>query len=317
MPPGPMTRSKAFDHAEMLGRRAAKNFRRLQAKFRRREVDAFRIYDWDIPEVRAFVDWYDGQVVLSELAREQTDAIEGYGRILARGVAEALDVGEDAVWTRTRRTGSGVRYPPRPARGHIKIVREFGLRFRVNLSDYLDTGLFLDHRLTRRQFAQSARGKTVLNLFAYTGSFSVHAAAGKARSTTSVDLSRKYLDWTAENFRMNGLDTGELVTANVHDFVLRARRMGRAWDRVLLDPPSFSTRWGTGRFEITNHHRALLRDVLAITEPKGAVWFSTNHQDFEPDFEGLPVSSIEEITARTIPEDFRNPRVHRCFILIR
>lgn len=301
-------------HAEMLGNRVRKNFRRLEGGFRKENTTAFRLYDWDIPEVRAFVDWYDGQVVLAELVRTQTDEIPDYAPRLAREVARALDLQPEQVWTRRRQTGAGVRYGVQQDRGHLKIVLEQGLKFRVNLSDYIDTGLFLDHRNTRREFGQRAKGLRVLNLFAYTGAFSVHAARGGARRVTTVDASRRYLDWAKDNFAINRLRPGELVEANVADFLDQARRKKARWDLVLVDPPSFSTRWRTGRFDIQSHHRSLLSEVMDVIEPGGTVYFSTNHQRFEPDLQGL-AQSIEEITERTIPVDFKNRQAHRCWVL--
>lgn len=310
-----LTPDRAREHGRMLENRISKNYKRLARVFRRRSTNAFRVYDWDIPEVRAYVDWYDGQVVVSELRRTQTDAVPEYGDILASAAASALDLPLDAVWSRRRTTGPSVRYGPKPQQRVFKVVREHGLKFRVNLSDYLDTGLFLDHRPTRKEIQDTARSCAVLNLFAYTGTFGVYAKAGGARSVTCVDLSKNYLAWAKDNFDINRLDPGELRVENVFDFLRQERT--RRWDLVILDPPSFSTRWGTGRFDIQGHHRDLVERALAVTAQGGRLFFSTNHQDFHPDLEGLDATSIEEVTDRTVPEDFRNPTVHRCWLIQR
>ncbi len=183
-------------------------------------------------------------------------------------------------------------------------MREGDLRFLVNLDDFIDTGLFADHRETRARVREEARGSRFLNLFAYTGSFTCAAAAGGAERTTSVDASQTYLDGAGENLRLNGA-SGELVLSSVDEFLRAAGN--RRWTLCVLDPPSFSD-FGGKVFDVERDHRALIDRTLAALEPGGVLWFATNHQRFSPRLEGLRYTEEQ-----TVPEDFRNRAAHRAF----
>ena len=341
-PPG------SFDaQAQMLGNRVRKNFRKLKPGFDRRTVEVFRVYDRDIPEVRAVVDWYAGHAVLGEYARTQTED-EAYPAALAAAVASALEIPPGNVHFKQRRTrpaqaggakSGGVERYQRLARTDQRlIVREGSLRFLVNLDDYIDTGLFADHRETRALVAAQSAGARFLNLFAYTGSFTCAAARGGAAKTTTVDVSASYLDWAKDNLALNATpaapaaaasdgvtpdnaargaprpDPGahEFVKDDAREFLARAAREGRSYSLCVLDPPSFSTR-DSGSFDVQRDHRALLEETLRVIEPGGVLWFSTNHQRFEPKLAGLPAKSVTETTAQTVPVDYRNRQVHRSF----
>ncbi|HUJ27706.1 MAG TPA: class I SAM-dependent methyltransferase [Myxococcales bacterium] len=292
--------------AKMLANRVRKNFRKLRPAFERRNVGAFRVYDRDIPEIRAAIDWYEGHLVIAEYAREQTSGLP-WLETMARAAAEALDVPPERVHLRKRR--SGERYERLARKGERIEVREGDLRFLVNLDDYLDTGLFADHRETRARVRAEARGKTFLNLFAYTGSFTCAALKGGARAATSVDASQTYLDWARDNSQLNHLAPGELVCSEVDEFLQRAG--ARRWQLCVLDPPSFSDKGGKP-FDVQRDHRALIEKTLAVLEPGGVLWFSTNHQRFAPQLEGLRFSEED-----TVPKDYRNRGVHRAFRIIR
>ena len=301
----------------MLARRVHKTFRRLHPRMEASGVGAFRLYDRDIPEVRAVVDWYEGHLVVGEYARRQTEAAGDWLGVVAAAVADVLGVPPARVhtrrrWTGRQRTGVG----PEPERAAEVEVREHELRFLVRLDGYLDVGLFPDQRLARQALRAEARGLTVLNLFAYTGSFSVAALAGGARHVTSVDLSKPYLAWSQANLRLNGLplERHEPARADAFAFLAKAARHGRRWDRVIVDPPSRSTAGGpTGRgFDVQRDHPSLLAATLDVVAPGGAVWFSTNHQRFRPRLEGR-LAAAEETTERTVPQDFRNRTVHRSW----
>jgi 23S rRNA G2069 N7-methylase RlmK/C1962 C5-methylase RlmI len=193
-------------------------------------------------------------------------------------------------------------------------VREGGHAFRVNLSDYVDTGLFLDHRLTRAAVARE-RARTMLNLFAYTGSFSVYAAAA-GMATTTVDLSRTYLEWAGENLALNGL-TSELVHADVRELLAEARRRGRRWDLVVVDPPTFSnSKRMAYTWDVQRDHAALLADVRAVVAPGGAVWLSTHRRRFKLAADVSDWAAVDDRTRATIPPDFRDPRAHHAFRLV-
>ncbi len=289
----------------MLANRVRKNFRKLHPRFEQRKIGAFRVYDRDIPEIRAAIDWYEGHLVVAEYAREQTAKLP-WLETMARAAAEALEVPWERVHLKTRRTGE--KYARLGRRGERIEVREGDLRFLVNLDDYIDTGLFADHRETRARVRKEAEGARFLNLFAYTGSFTCAAAKGGARESTSVDASQTYLDWAADNLRLNRL-SGELVRSDVEAFLERAG--ARRWSLCVLDPPSYSDHGGKV-FEVQRDHRALIERTLAVIEPGGVLWFSTNHQRFEPRLEGLRAQEVD-----TVPEDYRNRAVHRAFRIIR
>jgi 23S rRNA G2069 N7-methylase RlmK/C1962 C5-methylase RlmI len=286
--------------SEMLANRLRKNFRKLQPRFERRNIGAFRVYDWDIPEVRAAVDWYEGHVVVAEYARQQTEALPWLTR-MGKAAKEAL--GAKSVHLKKRRAGE--KYARLGERGERIEVRERDLRFLVNLDDFIDTGLFPDHRETRALVQAEARGKSFLNLFAYTGSFTCAAAKGGATHSVTVDASQLYLDWARDHLRLNELRMTDhaLIRADAQEFVKTTKQR---FDLCVLDPPSRSDR---GDFDVLRDHRALIDATLAVLNPGGVLWFSTNHQRFTPQLEGL---RCEEMTARTVPEDFRRAP-HRSF----
>lgn len=320
--PGAVNATSAARHAEMLGGRVKKTFKKLHKQFDREGIGAFRLYDRDIPEVRAVVDWYEGHLVVGEYARAQTTTVEDWLGQMAQAAAAALGVPSEQLHLKRRRTRprEGARYSKvSEGQGPSELsVRERGLRFRVNLDDYLDTGLFPDHRESRRMVRSEAAGCSVLNLFGYTGSFSVAALAGGAKHVTTVELSKTYLDWTAVNLRENALPLArhEPARGEVFDFLRHAVKHGRRWHLLVVDPPSFSTAGGPvggGGFDIRRDHPALIELCLRATQPGGQILFSTNHQRFgEPAF---PPCVAEEITDRTVPRDYRNRTVHRAWRL--
>jgi 23S rRNA G2069 N7-methylase RlmK/C1962 C5-methylase RlmI len=305
--------------AQMFGNRVRKNFEKLRGPFGKRNVEVFRLYDRDIPEVRAVVDYYAGEAVLGEYARTQTDD-PAHLPALAQAVAEALQIDLSRVHVKQRRTrpAAGPRYERLARTGERKAVREGDLRFLVNLDDYIDTGLFADHRETRALVRAASAGARFLNLFAYTGSFTCAAALGGAQATTTVDASETYLKWAQENLALNGLGGPQhaFVREEARPFLVRAAREGRSYTLCVLDPPSFSTR-ESGSFDVQRDHRALVEATLAVLAPGGVLWFSTNHQRFEPELDGLVAREVREMTARTVPADYRNRRVHRSFRIVK
>lgn len=304
-------------HAEMLANRVRKNDKKLRRGFERESVDVYRLYDRDIPEVRAVVDRYADHLVLAVYERTQTADAPHYGDALARAAGEALAIPAAHLHVKKRRTRpkAGARYERLEERETRIEVRERALRFLVNLDDYVDTGLFGDHRETRRMIGEQSGGLRVLNLFGYTGTFTCWAAHGGAARTVTVEANPRYVAWTRDNLELNGLDDPkhELVTGDVGPFIDGAA--AASFDLVIVDPPSFSTRFGAGDFDVQRDHRALLTRVARVVAPGGRALFSTNHQRFEPWIEGLPFARVEEITERTVPVDYRNRTVHRAFWL--
>lgn len=312
--------------AQAFRNRLLKNARHLRKWARRSGVSCYRLYDQDIPEVPLVVDWYEGRLHVATLERPDEHPAAWLDRMV-ESAREALEVPPDAAFVKRRerqRTAEGPRqYEKLGHEGRRFVVSEGGLRFLVNLSDYLDTGLFLDHRQTRALVRAEAAGKRFLNLFAYTGSFTVYAAAAGA-ATTTVDLSNTYLDWARDNLRLNEL-AGPHKSLTQHDFVRDdvfgfldgARRRGSLYDLVVLDPPTFSNSKKMDRtLDLRRDHPALLADVLSVMPPGGVLWFSTNARKFRLDPGGLP-AEIEDVTARTVPPDFERRRPHRCWRLVK
>jgi 23S rRNA G2069 N7-methylase RlmK/C1962 C5-methylase RlmI len=313
----------------MLANRVRKNARHLGKWARRESVTCWRVYDRDIPELPLTVDSYEGALVINDYRAFERGDGEGEGDgggdawldAAVAAVRDALPPGEVFVKRRERfaHRGAGQQYERQDERqsdpldaGAWRTVHEGGHQFRVNLSDYVDTGLFLDHRITRARVAAEP-ARTMLNLFGYTGAFSVYAAAA-GMQTTTVDLSNTYLEWAAENLALNGL-AGELVRDDAREFLAAARRRGRRWDVVVVDPPTFSnSKRMDGTWDVQRDHAALLDDVLAVCS--GAVWFSTNRRRFTLELPDAGLA-ITDMTRATIPPDFRDPRVHHAYRIAR
>jgi 23S rRNA (guanine2445-N2)-methyltransferase / 23S rRNA (guanine2069-N7)-methyltransferase len=316
--------------ADQLGdfrRRLAKRFKHLSKWARRQGIEAFRVYDRDIPEIPLVIDWYAGWLHAAEYERPHDRTEIEHDVWLDKMIeAAALELGVPVHQTFLKvrkRQRAGGQYEKVGERQAIVTVREGGLEFEVNLSDYLDTGLFLDHRQTRGVVRAEAEGKRFLNLFCYTGSFSVYAAAGGAAETTSVDLSNTYLEWTRTNLSKNGFkDAGRhrTVRDEARAFLEhRAKRGEPPFDLVVCDPPTFSrsakseTPW-----DVERDHADLLELVASNLAPGGVAYFSTNFRRFHLAEERLSqLYTIREITRQTIPEDFRNDRIHRAWRLVK
>lgn len=310
--------AKFETQAAMLANRVKKRFKHLDKRFAKQNIEVFRLYDWDIPEIRAVVDWYNGHLVIGEYTRTQT--IPEWLPEMGRAVAEALEVPPQKVHLKERKAGKhgGKRYERIAYTNRKIIVSERDLKFYVNPWDYVDTGLFSDHRNTRQIVRDMASGRDFLNLYCYTGTFSCYAAKGGASSTTSVDRSETAIAWARENFDLNGIrETGNtLIQGHAFDFLEKAKRSRQTFDLAVVDPPSYSTTRVRGvDFDILRDHPALLEAVLGVMRKQGVIFFSTNHQDFEPRMDRLNVAEIKEITPLTIPEDYARKRktIHRCW----
>jgi 23S rRNA (cytosine1962-C5)-methyltransferase len=297
--------------------RLRKNARHLRKWAKSRGLTAYRLYDRDMPEYPYAVDWYAGRVQLIAYAGRRTSDPQAQAEVL-RAVQEVLEIPLERVFLKSRapKLWGKEQYERLSAESSPFVVEEQGLKFWVDLSAHLDTGLFLDHRLTRARVRDEAAGRNVLNLFAYTGSFTVYAAAGQARRTTSVDLSNTYLDWAQRNLSLNGLDRPQhkLIRADVRAWLKEARR---EFDLVVLDPPSFSASNGMrGTLDIQRDHARLLEEALAAVVPGGALYFSTPFQGFQLSGQAEALGEFEELTPRSIPEDFHQRKVHRCWRVV-
>lgn len=331
--------------AEMVANRIRKNLRNLRKELSRAGITCFRAYDADLPEYAAAIDVYRGwpeerneQPFASRAHQALADtepqtwlhvqeyappasvdvnAAKARWRELLHAARAATDIPRERVVIKTRTRGKGgSKYGRFDARDEFLVVEEGGLRFRVNLYDRIDTGLFLDHRLVRARVRELARDKDMLNLFAYTGAASVYAAAGGARSTTSVDLSQGYLEWASRNLVLNGFEGREhmLVRADAMAFL---DETPARYGLIYVDPPTFSNSKRAGDFDVQRDHLALLEACARRLRDDGAIVFSNNYRRFRLDAEALSRTfSIEDISRASIPHDFaRRPQIHGCWIL--
>ncbi len=303
---------------EAFANRLRKDFKHLGKWAKREGVTCYRVYDADLPEYAVAVDLYESKVHVQEYEPPETvDAAKAERRLYdaISAIPEVLGVRTQDVVLKVRRRQRGAgQYEKHDERGEFFEVGEGGHRFLVNLRDYLDTGLFLDHREVRRTVAELAAGKRFLNLFAYTGTATVYAAKAGAVSTTTVDLSNTYLDWAERNLHLNGLrgSRHEVVRADCLEFLERERNH---YGLIFLDPPTFSrSKAMSGDFDVQRDHPQLLRSAARLLEPGGVLLFANNFRRFKMDREALPELRIEDITRQTLPPDFqRNPRIHNAW----
>jgi 23S rRNA (guanine2445-N2)-methyltransferase / 23S rRNA (guanine2069-N7)-methyltransferase len=308
--------------AQDFANRLNKNYRHFGRWARREGIGAWRVYDADLHEYNFAIDVYESDKryvhVQEYQAPSSIDPRRAQNR-LAQALAvipEVLGVESAQVfYKQRRRQKGGAQYEKLGEGGAFHEVREGPCRLLVNFTDYLDTGLFLDHRLTRAMLGEMAKGKRFLNLFAYTGAATVHAALGGALSTTTVDMSRTYLDWARRNQELNGVRgrNHELVQADVLRWLDEKHR--ERYHLIFLDPPTFSrSKRMEDTLDIQRDHVALIEAAARLLEPDGVLIFSTNLRKFELDKDALSAFTIRDITRATIPKDFeRNPRIHQCF----
>ena len=321
--PRPLTPADRGAGAEMFANRLRKNLLHLGRWLRQQGIHCYRLYDADMPEYALAVDVYEGDerwVHVQEYAAPPSiDARAARLRLReAIGVIlEVLALPQTHLFFKVRQRQKGsAQYERLAERRRFHEVREDGCRFLVNFEDYLDTGLFLDHRQTRALLAELAEGRRFLNLFAYTGTATVYAAKGGALATTSVDLSRTYLDWARQNLELNGVQgpRHELIQADCAPWLEQAAGR-REFDLIFLDPPSFSTsKRMQGTLDVQRDHVALIKQATRLLTPEGILMFSTNLRPFTLDLDGLQGLLVEDISRATLPRDFeRNRRIHRCW----
>ncbi|TGJ98800.1 SAM-dependent methyltransferase [Leptospira langatensis] len=306
-------------HLEMFSNRLARMSKHWKKWARRRGITCFRIYDRDIPQVPISIDLYEDYCQVSEylnsypLSEEEREE----ERVAVRNsILEILQLPpEKLFWKRREPKKGNQQYEKLGSEEFFIQVKEGGLTFQVNLSDYLDTGLFLDHRTTRDLFRKEAAGKKVLNLYSYTGSFSVYAASGGAKKVTSVDLSQKYLDWSEENFRLNGFDPDdhEFLREDIGEWLKRERTNPdrTKYDLIMVDPPTFSnSKKMRDIFDVQRDYPFLLNSIFKdFSEPGAVLFFSTNFRKFKIDPAELLWEDIIDLTKQTHPEDFRSEKI--------
>ena len=318
---------KGSPGARMFANRLGKNIKRLRSWAEREGISCYRLYDADMPEYAFAIDLYqaiepqESWLYVQEYAAPaeiEREAVQRRRAEVLASLPEVTGVPVERSRLRTRRrTQRGEQYVKLGEQSRVHTVLEGGLRLRVNFDDYLDTGVFLDHRMTRARLRAAASGRRFLNLFAYTGTATVYAAAGGADGTTSVDLSATYLAWARENLALNSLGGARhrFVQADCRAWVEEAARSRERFDLIFLDPPTFSnSKRMEGVLDIGRDHPALIDACVPLLAPAGLMLFSTNAQRFRLDASLMQRYDIRDISADTLPLDFaRNPRVHRCY----
>jgi 23S rRNA (guanine2445-N2)-methyltransferase / 23S rRNA (guanine2069-N7)-methyltransferase len=301
--------------------RISKNIKRSNNWLKKQNTNCYRIYDGDLPEYNVAIDRYADWLVVQEYAAPK-DVPESKAKARLHQVLlslpQATQIAADNIILKVREQQKGKTQYQRVAE-HKQMVEVFenGAKFKVNLRDYLDTGLFLDHRITRELVQKNSRGKDVLNLFAYTGSVSVHAALGGAKSVTTVDMSNTYIDWAKDNFALNNLRGAyEFIQADCLSWLAEHKQK---YDLLFIDPPSFSnSKRMDATWDVQRDHVALLKDAVKCLKTGGQIMFSNNLRQFKIDEAGISTLGldIENISKQTIPEDFqRSPKIHHCWLL--
>jgi len=316
--PAPVVeQARLSEGGQMFANRLQKNLKQLGKWARREGVDCYRVYDADMPEYSLAIDLYHDWVHVQEYAAPKSiDPEKAQARLFdaLAAIPQALNVDKSRVIIKRRERQSGTRqYERQSAQGQFTEVSEGGVKLLVNLTDYLDTGLFLDHRPMRLRIQKEAAGKRFLNLFCYTATASVHAAKGGARTTTSVDLSKTYLDWARRNLSLNGFsDKNRLEQGDVMAWLETCRD---EFDLIFIDPPTFSnSKRMEGVFDVQRDHVQLLDLAVARLAPGGVLYFSNNFRKFQLDEHLETRYAVEEISAQTLDPDFaRNSKIHRAW----
>lgn len=314
--------AKAPAMAEDYANRLRKNVKKLEKWARQEGIECYRLYDADLPDYNVAVDRYADWVVVQEYAAPKTiDAQKARQRLfdIIAATIHVLGIAPNKLVLKTRERQKGNnQYQKMNEKGDFIEVSEYNARLWVNLTDYLDTGLFLDHRIARRMLGQMSKGKDFLNLFAYTGSASVHAGLGGARSTTTVDMSRTYLEWAERNLRLNGLSgrAHRLIQADCLGWL---QETDEQFDLIFIDPPTFSnSKRMEESFDVQRDHMRLLEDLKRLMRKGGTIMFSNNKRGFRMDLDGLAKLGLkaQEITQKTQSQDFaRNRQIHNCWLI--
>ena len=314
--------NRTSEVATDFANRLQKNIKKISKWAKQQGLDAYRLYDADLPEYNLAVDRYADYIVVQEYAAPKNiDENKARQRLLDAVTATlqvtGIETNKLILKVRQKQKGTN-QYEKLANKGEYFYVNEYGARLWVNLTDYLDTGLFLDHRLTRKMVGEMAKGKDFLNLFAYTGSATVHAALGGAKSTTTVDMSNTYLNWAEQNLILNDIEGKQhkLIQADCLQWL---EKCDRQFDLIFVDPPTFSnSKRMEDSWDVQRDHIKLMRNLKRILRPNGTIVFSNNKRGFKMDFEALDELGLSavEISAKTLPLDFeRNKQIHNCWIV--
>ena len=316
------TSSVTSEVAVDFANRLQKNIKKIEKWAKQQGLDAYRLYDADLPEYNLAVDRYADHIVVQEYAAPKNiDENKARQRLLdaVNATLQVTGIETNKLILKVRQKQKGTnQYEKLANKGEYFYVNEYGAKLWVNLTDYLDTGLFLDHRLTRKMLGEMAQGKDFLNLFAYTGSATVHAALGKAKSTTTVDMSNTYLNWAEQNLLLNDIEGKQhkLIQADCLQWL---EKCDRQFDLIFVDPPTFSnSKRMEDSWDVQRDHIKLMTNLKRILRPNGTIVFSNNKRGFKMDFaklEELGLSAVE-ISHKTLPLDFeRNKQIHNCWLV--
>ena len=318
----PLEFDRTLTVAVDFANRLQKNIKKIEKWAKQQGLDAYRLYDADLPEYNVAVDRYGDHIVVQEYAAPKNiDENKARQRLLDAVTATlqvtGIETNKLILKVRQKQKGTN-QYEKLANKGEYFYVNEYGAQLWVNLTDYLDTGLFLDHRLTRKMVGEMAKDKDFLNLFAYTGSATVHAALGGAKSTTTVDMSNTYLNWAEQNLILNDIEGKQhkLIQADCLQWL---EKCDRQFDLIFVDPPTFSnSKRMEDSWDVQRDHIKLMRNLKRILRPNGTIVFSNNKRGFKMDFEALDELGLNavEISAKTLPLDFeRNKQIHNCWIV--
>ena len=316
------TSSVTSEVAVDFANRLQKNIKKIEKWAKQQGLDAYRLYDADLPEYNLAVDRYADHIVVQEYAAPKNiDENKARQRLLdaVNATLQVTGIETNKLILKVRQKQKGTnQYEKLANKGEYFYVNEYGAKLWVNLTDYLDTGLFLDHRLTRKMLGEMAQGKDFLNLFAYTGSATVHAALGKAKSTTTVDMSNTYLNWAEQNLLLNDIEGKQhkLIQADCLQWL---EKCDRQFDLIFVDPPTFSnSKRMEDSWDVQQDHIKLMTNLKRILRPNSTIVFSNNKRGFKMDFaklEELGLSAVE-ISHKTLPLDFeRNKQIHNCWLV--
>lgn len=300
---------------QTIKNRIAKNFSHKQKWAKRVGVEAYRLYEKDIPEFPFIIDLYKNKAVIYEKRDEVIDADKfNHFEFIISATKEVLNFKEDDISIKSRMRQKGTtQYTRLEEKNEFFPIKEHAAQYLINVHDYLDTGLFLDHRPLRQIVYKSSENKNVLNLFSYTGSISVMAALGKAKKVVSVDMSNTYMDWTKRNFELNNIPLKEhqFIVDSALDYLESA---SAKFDLIILDPPTFSnSKKMDNEFEVEQDQEFLVNNCMRLLSEAGVLYFSNNKRKFRLSPDLSEKYNIEDITLKTIPEDYRDNKIHCCY----
>ncbi len=299
----------------MIKNRLEKNLKKLKPWAQRAKIEAYRIYDRDIPEYPYIVDIYGEFILVYDKSDPIKDANKNHLPEILQAIEGLFKIPTDKVIVKKRERQEGTsQYNKLAETKNYFTVKESQAQFKVNLHDYLDTGLFLDHRPMRYKIYKASKDKKVLNLFCYTGSVSVFAAIGGG-TVTSVDMSNTYIQWAKENFTLNNIDLNkhEFITENALEWLEQNKTL-RKYDLIFLDPPTFSnSKKMLEEFEVERDQNFLVNCCMEMLSPEGVLYFSNNKRKFKISPEITAACSVKDISTETIPQDFHDQKIHHCF----